>query len=180
MEGLVWRIGHGEKVRIWGDKWGPIQRSYTSHANSNHMPMDAKVSMLIDKDMGWWDQNVIDKFFNEDEVMAIKAIPLNCTNQEDRMIWSGTTNGLFAVRSGYHLAKEKLEHMKAGSSNGSHNSDIWKVIWNLKVPNTEKHFIWRVCHDVLPTWENLMRRKIVRDPFCPICGLEVETVSHIL
>ena len=25
-----------------------------------------------------------------------------------------------------------------------------------------------------------MRRKIVNDPVCPICGLEVESVSHIL
>jgi hypothetical protein len=92
------------------------------------------------------------------------------------MIWSG----LFSVRSGYHLAKENFEHTKAGSSNGFHNSAIWKTMWKLKGPNTEKHFIWRACHDILPTRENLIMRKIVSDPFCPICGLEVETVSHIL
>jgi hypothetical protein len=116
------------------------------------MPIDATVSMLIDKDTGWWDHNVIDECFNEEEARAIKAIPLSCTNQEDRMIWSGTTNGLFSVKSGYHLAKEDLEHSKAGSSNGFHNSDIWKMIWKLKGPNMEKHFIWRACHDILPTW----------------------------
>jgi ribonuclease HI len=92
------------------------------------------------------------------------------------MIWSG----LFSVRSGYHLAKENFEHTKAGSSNGFHNSAIWKTMWKLKGPNTEKHFIWRACHDILPRRENLIRRKIVSDPFCLICGLEVETVSHIL
>ena len=123
---------------------------------------------------------MIDECFNEEEVRAIKAIPLSCTNQEDRMIWSRTTNGLFSVRIGYHLAKENLEHSKAGSSNGFHNSDIWKTIWKLKGPNTEKHFICRACHDILLTRENLMWRKIVSDPFCPICGLEVESVSHIL
>jgi ribonuclease HI len=180
MKGLVWRIGNGEKVRIWGDKWGPIQRSYMAHPSFDRIPTDAKVSMLIDKDTGWWDQNVIDDLFNEDEAKTIKAIPLSCTNQEDRLIWRGTTNGLFSVRSGYHLEKEDIEHTKAGSSNGVGNSNIWKSIWNLKVPNMEKHFIWRACHDILPTRENLMRRKIVSDPFCPICGLEIETVGHIL
>ena len=96
------------------------------------------------------------------------------------MIWRGTTNYLFSVRSAYHLAKEAVDRTKAGSSYGFYNSDIWKVVRNLKVPNSEKHFIWRACHDIILTRDNLMRRKIVRDPLCPICGLEVETVSHIL
>jgi hypothetical protein len=155
-------------------------RSQSTATTTNRLPTDAKVSMLINKDTGWWDPNVISEHFNEEEARAITTIPLSCTNQEDRIIWSGTTNGLFSVRSGYHLAKEHLEHTKAGSSNGFHNSAIWKTIWKLKGPNMEKHFIWRACHDILPTKENLMRRKIVSDPFCPICGVEVETVSHIL
>jgi hypothetical protein len=73
-----------------------------------------------------------------------------------------------------------VDRTKAGSSYGFYNSDIWKVIWNLKVPKSEKHFIWRTCHDILPTQDNLMRRKIVRDPLCPICGLEVETESYFI
>jgi hypothetical protein len=44
------------------------------------MPIDAKVSMLINKDTGWWDHNVIGEYFNEEEVRAIKAIPLSCMN----------------------------------------------------------------------------------------------------
>jgi hypothetical protein len=80
MKGLVWRIGNGEKVQIWGDKWGPIQRRFSSHALSDYMPIDAKVSMLLNKDTGWWDHSVIDDFFSEDEAKAIKAISLSCTN----------------------------------------------------------------------------------------------------
>jgi hypothetical protein len=40
--------------------------------------------------------------------------------------------------------------------------------------------MWKACHDILPTQEILMKRKIISDPLCPIYGLEVETVSHIL
>jgi hypothetical protein len=79
-----------------------------------------------------------------------------------------------------NLAEEAVDRTKSGSSYGFYNSDIWKVIWNLKVPKSEKHFIWRACHDILPTQDNLMRRKIVRDPLCPICGLEVETESYFI
>ena len=120
------------------------------------------------------------EFFNEEEVKAIKTIPLSSTNQKDRMIWRGMTNGISSIKSAYHLAKEMQERTKAGCSREVANSEVWKLLWNLKVPNTEKHFIWRACNDILPTRENLHRRKIIMDPLCPICGLEVETTLHIL
>lgn len=44
----------------------------------------------------------------------------------------------------------------------------------------KKNFLWRACHDILPTRANLHKRHIVDDPLCPICGREVETGFHIL
>lgn len=40
--------------------------------------------------------------------------------------------------------------------------------------------MWRACKNLLLTKENLKRRKVVDDPKCPICSLEVETTYHIL
>ena len=40
--------------------------------------------------------------------------------------------------------------------------------------------MWRACHNLLPTRDNLCWKKIISDPICPICGLEVETTFHIL
>jgi hypothetical protein len=37
----------------------------------------------------------------------ILEVPLSCTNQEDTLIWRSTKNGVFSVRSAYHLLKEK-------------------------------------------------------------------------
>ena len=45
---------------------------------------------------------------------------------------------------------------------------------------TKKKILWRALHDILRTKENLRRRKILQDPSCPVCGLEPETISHIL
>jgi ribonuclease HI len=39
---------------------------------------------------------------------------------------------------------------------------------------------WRACQDILPTRDKLFRRKVISDPSCPICGLEAETIIHIL
>lgn len=45
-----------------------------------------------------------------------------------------------------------------------------------KVPNAVKMFVWRVCNDLLPTKENILKK----DSLCPIYSLEGESVEHIL
>jgi hypothetical protein len=55
---------------------------------------------------------------------------------------------------------------------------IWKMIWNLKISNTVKMFMWRACHDLLPTKQNLLRRGV--DDLCLFCLQEAETMKHIL
>jgi hypothetical protein len=58
--------------------------------------------------------------------------------------------------------------------------DIWKELWNLKIPGKVKLFAWRSCQNLLPTRDDLFKRKVIQDPSCPSCGLEVETVIHSL
>lgn len=57
---------------------------------------------------------------------------------------------------------------------------VWKKIWNLNVPGAVKTFLWRVCHNSLPTWANLHKREITIDPLCPLCGMYLETIGHVL
>jgi hypothetical protein len=93
----------------------------------------------------------------------------------------GSPNGLFSVRSAYYLHKAMEKRGMAGSSSNMGTSTVWKDIWRLRLPNVEKKkFLWRACHDILPTKQNLCRRKIVENPWCPICKNEVETAVHAL
>ncbi|KAG6640000.1 hypothetical protein CIPAW_10G141100 [Carya illinoinensis] len=43
-----------------------------------------------------------------------------------------------------------------------------------------QYFIWRACHESLPTKSNLVLRKVVEDPLCPICQRDKETTIHAL
>jgi hypothetical protein len=48
MEGLIWRIGDGKRVKIWGDKWVPQPPTFKIQSPSNSLPIDAMASELID------------------------------------------------------------------------------------------------------------------------------------
>lgn len=41
-------------------------------------------------------------------------------------------------------------------------------------------FLWRAYNDILPTYQNLTKRKLSETNLCPVCGLEVETARHVL
>lgn len=57
---------------------------------------------------------------------------------------------------------------------------MWKSIWQLKVPNVVKVFMWRACHDAFLMKAKLFKKKVVLDSLCLICGLEEQTLAHIL
>lgn len=63
-------------------------------------------------------------------------------------------------------------------TSGSHI--FWWLIWQLKIHNAEKMFMWRACHNLLSIKDNLRKRGTVSDFLCSICGLEIESTHHIL
>jgi hypothetical protein len=179
-EGLIWRVGNGSSVRIWKDKWLPLPSTYMVHSPPVLLEPNATVGDLIDSDTKWWDISLLERMFTEEEIKAIQTVPLSRTNQPDMLIWRGTSTGEFTVKSAYHLQKNMTEVAGATCSNQGSKAHIWKFLWNLKVPNAEKNFLWRACHEILPTRDNLCRRKIITDSSCPLCGRESETAFHIL
>ena len=50
----------------------------------------------------------------------------------------------------------------------------------MQAPLKIKKFLWRACHNVLPTKQALMRRKILEDPICEKCKQAVEDLVHAL
>ena len=77
---------------------------------------------------------------------------------------------IFSVRSAYFLLKEMEDQMSAFSSILASYKGVWNRLWKLKIPNADKHFLWRAYNDILPTQSNLHKRKMVDDDLCPICG----------
>lgn len=104
---------------------------------------------------------------------------LSPLKQEDKLVWSGSTSGSFTVRSAYFLEKSYRTRATGECSRAEANRDFWKSIWSLQVQPAVKHFVWKVCNNLLPTKENLFIKNIVSDPFCPLCQMEEESAGHI-
>jgi hypothetical protein len=77
MEGLLWRIGSGNKLCIWGEKWLPLPTSYIVHSPLRVLSADALVRELIDHDSNWWNVSLIKEIFSAEEVKAIMSIRLS-------------------------------------------------------------------------------------------------------
>ena len=69
------------------------------------------VSSLINPTTKWWRADVINSTFLPFEAETILKIPLSRSLLEDKLIWLGNNQGVFTVKSAfhiaYHLAEEK-------------------------------------------------------------------------
>jgi hypothetical protein len=160
-EGLIWMIGDGRDVRIWQDKWLPTPTTYAIQSPRVVLPDHARVSCLIDPNSRWWNRQLLNYIFSINEASIISNIPLSRYGHKDKMIWRGTTTGDFTVRSAYHMEKERSDANRGECSVQSDLNNLWKKIWGLKVHNPLKKILWRACHNILPTRDNLQFKGFV-------------------
>ena len=88
-EGLVWRVGDGRNIKIWGDKWLPSPNTYTIQTPARILDLEAKMCDLIDPDPSWWNIPLIKEIFREEEVEMIYGMTICPKTQQDRAVWAG-------------------------------------------------------------------------------------------
>ncbi len=138
------------------------------------------MEQLIDDQSNTWKTEVIKITFIPHETEIILGIPLNSHSRSDSIIWGGTKNWVYAVTSGYHLLLNESYQNNPGSSNISKVTQVWSIIWSMWVPAKVRHFLWRACHDSLPTRKNLQHWHVLDDPRCASCNDMPESILHAL
>jgi hypothetical protein len=179
-KGLIWRVGDGNSIKVWQDPWLPVPSTFKVQSPVTVLPRDSYVRDLIDSDTGWWKIALVHEIFLPEEAVLICGIPICPRRQGDRLEWVGTKNGIYSVKSAYHLAKEQFESTNGSCSSYSQTSQQWNKVWRIKGAPVVKMFMWQACSEILPTNANLYRKKIIDSPLCPVCELESETVAHVL
>jgi hypothetical protein len=180
VDGLIWRVGDGEQIRIWGDRWIPRPSSFSVQTMSSILPKDTFVKELFDQESGGWNLALIREVFMEEEADVICNLPRSKYHRGDTLIWRCTPNGSFTVRSAYYLEKSRHEQRLGEGSVKSGFELIWKMVWSLQIPNASKVFLWRACSNILPTKDNLVKKGVLKEDSCIFCGKDKETVLHIL
>uniref|UniRef100_A0A2N9G3K6 Reverse transcriptase domain-containing protein n=1 Tax=Fagus sylvatica TaxID=28930 RepID=A0A2N9G3K6_FAGSY len=130
-----------------------------------YSPSIAKVAELIHGSSSVWNSVQIRQLFLSYDSEAILRIPLSTRSPLDKLIWHETRDGTYSVRSGYKLLLKESRVNRPGSSQSLDPDPFWNKIWSLQIPTKVKHFVWRACHESLPTKSGLFRRNVVHQRY---------------
>jgi ribonuclease HI len=180
--GFIWRVGNGSNINIWSDPWlpnSPTRKIFTPRGGV----LLTKVEDLINPITGAWDVQLLEDNFIISDVRRIVAIPLSNWESEDMVAWHYNKNGMFTVKSAYHV---EWQHQYGSRSrrNDQQSSSIinpvWGKVWKLNVPAKVKIFTWRALHGIIPCMCILANRHIESSGQCPLCEIAAEDIKHML
>ncbi|XP_050238375.1 uncharacterized protein LOC126687864 [Mercurialis annua] len=177
--GKCWRVGRGDSIQIWKEKW-ICGDSMVKPLFCKNLPLDCTVDVLIDSETHSWKRDVVEASFLPFEAEAIFKMTLSQRMPADKLFWHHSKNGHYSVKSGYHAYQSMVFHDQECGVSSYTKSDFWKAIWKVKVMPKIKHFIWRALKDILPCFQVLKDRGIHVDDICPRCGAEGESIIHVL
>ncbi|KAL8104377.1 hypothetical protein AgCh_028547 [Apium graveolens] len=102
-KGDVHRAGRGTTVSIMEDPWLPYRDPYI---HTNHEAIQQKmVDVLMDREQGSWDSDLVHDIFEERDAQLIPFIPLN-TVEHDSWFWKYDKLGTYTVKSPYAAIQE--------------------------------------------------------------------------
>ncbi|KAG7974599.1 hypothetical protein I3843_06G055600 [Carya illinoinensis] len=75
-EGLRWRVGNGEKIRIWGDRWIPSLTTFSVQSVYKEGEEGERVSGLINIQTKEWKKETVNQMFKEMKLKSFAACQL--------------------------------------------------------------------------------------------------------
>ncbi|BFG35644.1 hypothetical protein CerSpe_219180 [Prunus speciosa] len=181
LQGSRWQVGSGAEIDIWKDPWVPRPSTFRVISPKPHGCAVTKVNEFILDHPRRWNVSLLSNLLYPPDVDVIRTIPLSFHHRDDALIWHFDKKGQFTVKSAYKVARMVLDPRTVASSSTENGfSKGWTALWKAKIPGKIKLFWWRACNGILPTKDNLWKRKIHLDTCCDLCGAEMESTLHVL
>lgn len=169
--GYKWKIGNGQKIRLWEDHWcgnsslaiqfWPLYRILNEYGKTIAEIWDGFTLKCIFR------RNLNDHLYQ----MWLEVIELVSTIQispvEDEMVWQFSSKGTFTTQSLYKIVNFR----------GISQVHI-PAVWGLKIPPRVQMFLWLLMNNRTLTRDNLAKRQKLKDETCLFCE-EKETCQHL-
>ncbi|CAL1372514.1 unnamed protein product [Linum trigynum] len=178
-QGIRWQVGNGESIRAFEDTWLPTNPPSRPSPKPGALSSHPFVSAFIDPGSKQWNLAALNCFFDNALVAIIRQLPLPQRRLVDDIIWHYEANGLFSVKSAYHLAFSHLRPVPRKTGVSVIDSVLWKWVWTRKLPPKLLFFLWQCLQRVLPTREALATSGMDLLPVCTACGRREETLEHL-
>lgn len=142
--------------------------------------LNLKVKDLIDHRAKRWDRDKLNELFFHEDVERILRIKL-VVAKNDYRIWKYNRSGAFSVKSGYWLVNKgnKAGIIQEAEIKPSTN-ELRNEIWNMKTSPKIKVFLWKMLSEALPIVDLISKRGMTIDLRCRLCGLEGESINHVI
>ncbi|KAJ0788215.1 putative RNA-directed DNA polymerase [Helianthus annuus] len=172
------RVGNGSDTLFWLDPWlcnVPLKECFPNlfrlEKNKECVVRSRIVRSISNPEAKWdWIQPP-DSNIELAEWMDLnsKLRDIVLSDGFDKWVWLGDDNGEFSVGS----VKRMLDKNRDFSSRY-----VWE--WSSWVPLKCNLFAWRAEMERIPTKVELRKRNVaLEDDFCPMCGSDLESASHI-
>lgn len=142
-------------------------------------PTVSNVHDLIFHETSQWDRDIVEQIFVPDDVNCILQIPIINKNMEDDWFWYPSANGIFSVKSCYKVMLNLKIQRDDSLNKFLPLQPLWKRLWKLSVPNKYKIFLWRLCHNIIPTVLALNSRGLQIQDSCFMCKYANESAAHV-
>ncbi|XP_048623608.1 uncharacterized protein LOC125592465 [Brassica napus] len=153
--GIRQKIHSGYEVRAWEDPWIPATPARPARPIAPVLHPNLRVSDLINGETREWDDGLLEKYVNPDDIHLIKSLAISSTHHRDSFCWNCTKNGQYTVKSGYWVARNLMRN------------DEDKEILEPSITKLQA-FVWKYLrqHDYL-FWRknNIDAPELDRDPY---------------
>ncbi|XP_075648387.1 LRR receptor-like serine/threonine-protein kinase EFR [Castanea sativa] len=143
-----------------------IKNAYLNSRIYRHGPLTSGIQVE-----GKCNEIMLQQIFEENSIRAIKQIPIPRRANPDKSVWLGETSGNFSVKSSY-----LIEH--GDRFDQTYNQD-WKKLWESKLHERLKMFLWRLAKGELPLKTRLANSIGCEDLSCVLCGEAEESELHV-
>ncbi|KAL6277072.1 hypothetical protein ACE6H2_020673 [Prunus campanulata] len=126
-----WQILGRLSVNIWNNKWIPNSKLGIIHPRAPvHASVPHVVADLTDRAFGSWNLDQIVQLISAEECTAIWLLPICASVLFDDLLWPHEKDGVYFIRSGYHLIQGNMPPSSFASSSSSHVicKSTWKTI----------------------------------------------------